>query len=264
LSLQGDTLACSSHEGVTIFDLDAPPAPPTCIAPTPALELGAAPLVAFLGDLVSYPVIAESSAGACTIAGVNVQFASPLNGGGYSAFVNVALPPGATFAGPLPATGTPAATQFSWIPGSNGQIGLWRFTYVLRDEFEQEVTCAVDVEVRECLMLVGLIPTCVDLGTGDRLLVVPLFVFPILGNAVPHLHVPHEAALVGLDVFVQVGMWNPIAFPSNPLQMSNRLHYRIGLDVVNDGNGSGLVIAPDPGAVHPGGVLKVTLGMAPN
>jgi hypothetical protein len=120
------------------------------------------------------------------------------------------------------------------------------------------------VEVRECLLLVGIAKADVDLGGGDRLLVEPFFVLPILSEAVPHLTVPNDPLFVGLDVYAQAVMWNPVAFPSNPLQMSNRLHYRIGVDVANDGNGSGLVIAPDPGAVHPGGVLKVTLGMAPN
>jgi hypothetical protein len=247
-----------------LFDLGFEVPPPTCVAPTPSLEQGFAELPVYFGGTAMFDAAALSDFGLCTITGVAVAYAAPKNGGGFHPFVPAALPPGAMHTPSLPVTGAPATTQFAWTPNANNQVGQWRFTYTLVDEFEQESTCSVVVEVRECLLLVGIAKADVDLGGGDRLLVEPFFVLPILSEAVPHLTVPNDPLFVGLDVYAQAVMWNPVAFPSNPLQMSNRLHYRIGVDVANDGNGSGLVIAPDPGAVHPGGVLKVTLGMAPN
>jgi hypothetical protein len=247
---------------VYAFDIDS--LPPFCIPPTPAVEAGALEMPVYFGAVATYPVVASGDFGACTITDVSVSFAAPKNGGGFHPFVPAALPPGATQTPSLPVTGAPATTQFAWTPNANDQVGQWRFTYTLLDEFGQESSCSVVVEVRECLLLVGIAKADVDLGGGDRLLVEPFFVLPILSEAVPHLTVPNDPLFIGLDVYAQAVMWNPVVFPSNPLQMSNRLHYRIGVDVTNDGNGSGLVIAPDPGAVHPGGVLKVTLGMAPN
>jgi hypothetical protein len=250
--------------GAALFDLGFQVPPPTCVTPTPSLEQGFAELPVYFGGTAMFDVAALSDFGLCTITDVAVAYAAPKNGGGFHPFVPAALPPGATHTPSLPVTGAPATTQFAWTPNANNQVGQWRFTYTLLDEFGQESSCSVVVEVRECMLLVGLAPANIDLGGGDRLLVEPFFLLPILSEAVPHLAVPNDPLFIGLDVYAQAFMWNPVVFPSNPLQMSNRLHYRIGVDVANDGNGSGLVIAPDPGAVHPGGVLKVTLGMAPN
>lgn len=77
-------------------------------------------------------------------------------------------------------------------------------------------------------------------GAMDRAYVVPTFVHPVLMESIPKLWIPDEPALVGIDVYSQIVMYNSHDFPGDPLKVSNAICYTIGGGAKKFGQGSGI------------------------
>jgi len=122
---------------------------PTCLAPTPAIELGAEPVEGEIGALVTYQVVAISNdivgTPAVTITGVTAEHANAV-GSTCGTFFPAPVPIGVVHTLALPVSGQPAQTTFSWTPTA-GEAGCWRFAYTLRDQNGLTHTCTVDVHV---------------------------------------------------------------------------------------------------------------------
>jgi hypothetical protein len=117
------------------------------------------------------------------------------------------------------------------------------------------VTASKDVDKTACLLMVGLFPRHQSLGGTDYLYVDHLFWVNVTEAQVPTFTIPNLPSLVGMDVFMQVGMHNVHAFPTNAVQMSNGLRVRIGDQWSVFGGPSG-IWAWVEGSVQPGGSFK--------
>ena len=81
----------------------------------------------------------------------------------------------------------------------------------------------------ECFLLAGFQKTDKLVNGGDHLLVKPLKIWPMTSQAdMPVLQVPTDPAFVGLHLYLQVYMDNPVDYPKRPLQAveRSRLHHR--------------------------------------
>jgi hypothetical protein len=135
------------------------------------------------------------------------------------------LPPGATMNPPLPLTGQPATSQFSWTP-SGGQVGTFDVTFTTTDQLGNTVSCSTTITIAECHQLIG-----AGGGSSNVTLFGQLFhtdlsgvrrSWPVTIPRRPSLVVPQ---LVSGQVrfSVQTVMHNPQVFPANPDQWSRRL-----------------------------------------
>ncbi|HEX5050755.1 MAG TPA: FG-GAP-like repeat-containing protein [Planctomycetota bacterium] len=166
---------------------------------------------------------------------VNVCDANPLDTVTLSA---LGTPAGATYAPVLPALGNPVGATFSWTP-TGSQVGTFVITFTALDSTGLSSTCSVTIVVAECFLLVGVEQTSIPIPSGDILLTNPLLLAPVTLTQIPVYGIPSNAALFGMHVYVQVGMFNPIAFPADPLRMSNGVDFMLG--------GAGSVYGPSSG-----------------
>jgi hypothetical protein len=130
------------------------------------------------------------------------------------------LPAGATLTPSLPAAGNPVCTTLNWTPTS-AQVGSTTITFTATDANERTTTCQVTVLTAECHMVFGL-------GTGNTQIILfgQLFgtqlseirrSFPVTMEdhpALPWVALPQT-------FFVQVLMYNPLVFPTNPDQWTS-------------------------------------------
>lgn len=136
------------------------------------------------------------------------------------------LPATATQTPPLPLSdvgpNATAASVFSWTPVA-GEEGTYVITYTGTDQLGQVATCTVVLEVAECYLFLGLQAANFPLGPDpdDTVLVAPLTWWPVTTVSIPELTIPNSSFLLNLEIFTQVGMFNPTVFPTNPLQLSN-------------------------------------------
>lgn len=119
---------------------------------------------------------------------------------------------------------------------------------VLADD--QTSVCALkDLQDTLCKLLVGMSPASLQLPDGDVLLLDHLWsVQDVTMSLVPTFAVPNDASLVGARLHFQVGMYNEVVFPNDPLQLSNGVELVVGsgwkkygptttMDLWLDGNG---------------------------
>ncbi|MFN3242215.1 MAG: choice-of-anchor I family protein [Planctomycetota bacterium] len=83
----------------------------------------------------------------------------------------------------------------------------------------------------ECFLFIGLQEGALPFGpeVDDVLRVAPILIYPVSTSNIPVLPIPNDTNLIGSTVSAQVGMNNPIVFPSNPLQLSNGWRLVLGL-----------------------------------
>ncbi len=239
------------------------PVTPTCVAPTPSLELNNGTQTVMIGSPISHPVIAQASHGGVgqtvTITGVTVE-RTPSQTTCAAAFSATTFPSNATLNSPIPVTGQPASLTFDWTP-DNSQISCWRFTYELVDDLGVTGSCTIEIEVVECFLIIGLEAAMTPIG-GDMLLVNPLLVKPMTLANLPTLEIPNIQALVGYRVFVQAALYNPEVFPNDYLKFSHGLEFEIGGGVDSYGSASGLTVSAIGNGVGPGDTLSVNFGIA--
>ncbi len=128
-----------------------------------------------------------------------------------------------------------------------------------------EVRVVVDptteVASGECMLLLGLSPMSMPLPFGgqDTLLVDPIGAYLVTISGVPVFPVPSVPGLAGAHIYFQVYMNNPVAFPLDPVQMSNGLDVTLGIGTQSYGAGSGIRLwALEPPAL--GGVVRMNFG----
>jgi hypothetical protein len=122
---------------------------PTCISPTPAIELGFAPLTADPGDTVAFDVLSvsngEGAFAQATIAGVRAERA-PSASTGCGSFATVPLPAAVQHTPGLPVMGQPATVGLTWTP-IEADAGCWHFVYELSDETGKTASCTIAIHV---------------------------------------------------------------------------------------------------------------------
>lgn len=95
---------------------------------------------------------------------------------------------------------------------------------------DQTSVCATkDLQDTACKLLVGFTQANLPLPSGDVLLLDDLWaVFEVTMSQVPTFTIPSDPALAGVSVCFQVGMYNEVVFPQDPLQLSNGVCLTIG------------------------------------
>ena len=101
--------------------------------------------------------------------------------------------------------------------------------------------------VAECWLVFGTRPTEIVIKKVHVLLTMPYMICPVTLDSMPILFVPKDPAVIGIHFFAQVYMFNPTAFPSDPIKLSNGLDIEIGVGCAPYGPSSGLTLwAPVP------------------
>lgn len=108
---------------------------------------------------------------------------------------------------------------------------------------------AVHIEQKQCVALcvwgIGFTKTNLVISNGlpgplDRQYVEPVWVFHVLQNQIPQIHIPNVPALVGAELYTQVLMYNPTEFPNDPIKVSNALMYKLGMGTAKYGTATGI------------------------
>jgi len=92
----------------------------------------------------------------------------------------------------------------------------------------------------ECFLFLGDDQVAIPFANGDTLLTLPLMMFPVTLDDIPVFQIPDSPALLGLTVYFQVYMNNPIVFPDDPYKMSNGMAVQIGNAYTPYGTGTGM------------------------
>jgi hypothetical protein len=193
---------------VTICYTYVPNVPPVFQPPTP--DCGAT-LMASLGVPVTFTVCAGD---------VDPNDTVTLSG---------TLPTGATTTPALPFTGNPACVTVNWTPAGN-QTGTSTFSFTAVDSHLRTASCQINVLVAECYQFLG------RGGAGSNLIVggtyfptyvsTVRFIWPVTMVSLPSVAIPNIPT--GQYQFsMQTMMHNPLVFPGNPDQWSNRLRVTV-------------------------------------
>jgi hypothetical protein len=216
---------------------------PVCELPMPALELGAGPQVGEVGSTVNHEIRAIATNGMAgehvTVTGVAVT----KNG------LSVGMPAGVSITPALPVTGQPALSTFSWTPAAS-EVGSWMFVYSLLDQLGAPGIGTVRIDVAtggtegvDAFLLLSSAPAFVDLGGGDSLLVDFAHVqwWVVHENEIPDFPIPDDPAFIGFQGYFQVGIYDPVHFPLDPIKSSNGLHVTVGVSSIESyGPASGI------------------------
>ncbi len=197
---------------------------PLGVAPFPSCEINPpGPFTAIVGQPIQFTVMG-----------------SDVNPADMVTLTATGLPPSATLNPPLPQTGNPVSTMFSWTP-MNGDVGDHTILFKVIDSFGLETVCEVMISVTECYLYVGISPTSQPVHEpNDLLFVQPLVVIPVTQETMPVFQIPNDPSLIGLHLYSQVGMHNPSVYPNDPIQMSNGLDIVISGSSAAYGQGSGI------------------------
>lgn len=115
-----------------------------------------------------------------------------------------------------------------------------------------------------CLLYLGLEPVAEVLPGGeptDLLYTNPSWAFPVLLDSIPSFHVSNSPALMGVRLYFQVVMINPIDFPEDPVKTSNGLEIILGRAVKTYGEGSGMQLWLPSNDPSLGQALKVAFSI---
>ena len=218
---------------------------PVCELPMPALELGAGPQITTVGAAFSHPIraIATNGLGGEQVIVTSVTVSK--NGSPAAMPINGAIVPA------LPVTGQPALATFNWTADST-QTGTWTFVYHLIDQLGLTGVGTVQVDVSgggnddvEAILLASPAPDAVYVGSGDWLLIdfSQAIWFIVTPTDIPDWSIPDDPSLLGQDVYLQVGIYDPVTFPSDPVKTSNGLHVVIGVsNITSYGTASGITL----------------------
>ena len=173
------------------------------------------------------------------------------------------MPTGATMTPPLPISGNPVSSRFSWTPDLT-QLGFHSVTFRAKDRGGLTEDCTVRIRVdSECFLAYGMNRGDSSLGGNDKLFVDPasiFFIAPVTEWQRPSLNIPNDPQLLDLHIIAQVLMNNSWAFPNDPLKCSHGLDIRIGTGATPFGQHSGLWIDMSQPPML-GGILRVRFGM---
>jgi len=128
---------------------------------------------------------------------------------------------------------------------------------------DQTSVCATkDLQDTACKLLVGFQQTFVPLPSGDVLLLDDLWnVYEVTMSQVPTFAIPNDPAIVGLSVCFQVGMYNEVVFPDDPLQLSNGVCLTVGSGWTSYGSSADMDLwLSGPG--HPGSTVTPGFSIA--
>ena len=150
------------------------------------------------------------------------------------------VPGGAGHMPALPVMGSsPVSSDFSWTPGS-GDVGTHTIVYTVSDGLDS-TTCTVLLTVAECHLVIGR-------GVGSESFTIGGYTFPtqlrgifathqVTLDDIPHFEVPRSKVRgkggrrKPIDEWaVQVVMFNPQVFPTNPEQSTRGMRVRFWSD----------------------------------
>ena len=108
-----------------------------------------------------------------------------------------------------------------------------------------------------CLLMLGFDDAYVPLGGVDYLLTQPNLIWSVTQVTCPDINIPNNPQLMGMHVYLQVAMYNEVAFPSDPLQLSNGVDVEIGGDWTIYGSAGDILLwlnqdTPVGGVIDPG------------
>jgi hypothetical protein len=113
----------------------------------------------------------------------------------------------------------------------------------------------------ECWLMAGLRPTAMPIG-NDTLLVEPLAMFEMSTVQLPVINVPNQPGLIGVSVYVQGFLYNPLYYPTDPIKLSAGIEFKIGVETKTYGVGSGLGMWPIGSIVaQPGGKIEIDFSL---
>jgi hypothetical protein len=107
----------------------------------------------------------------------------------------------------------------------------------------------VHIEQKACVALcvwgIGYQKTDIVISTGmpgpiDRQYIQPVWIYHVLQNQIPEIHIPNIPALIGAELYTQVLMFNPTEFPNDPIKVSNALMYKLGMGTAKFGTATGI------------------------
>jgi hypothetical protein len=113
------------------------------------------------------------------------------------------------------------------------------------------VVASKNVDKTACILMVGLWPANHHLGSTDYIYVDRALMFNVTEAVTPTFTVPNIPSLIGMDIYMQVGMHNAHAFPTNAIQMSNAIKVTIGQGWSVYGGATGIWHWID-GSIQPG------------
>jgi hypothetical protein len=132
------------------------------------------------------------------------------------------LPAGAAMTPPLPASGNPVCSTFTWTPAGD-QVGTFNVVFTAVDGHGRSQSCTVQVLAAECHLLVG-----GGFGSSQQTIFGHLYdtqlsglrrFWPVTMTDMPSFAVSQLPAVMHL----QVVMHNPLVFPQNPSQWSQTM-----------------------------------------
>jgi hypothetical protein len=88
-------------------------------------------------------------------------------------------------------------------------------------------------------------PDSLSLGNGDWLLVdfSQAEWFVVQTDDIPDFSIPDNPLFVGIHFYLQIGLYNPVMFPGDPLKTSNGLEVVIGTSTLTSyGTASGITL----------------------
>lgn len=176
------------------------------------------------------PSVCGTTLGASVGAPFTVTFAArDINPGDIVTLTASGVPSGATFSPSLPTMGNPVSSTLGWTPSSS-DTGTHTVIVTATDISGNQTTCNVTINVAECHFLIGR-------GGGsqqvtlfghqyDTQLASVRMTWPVTMLDRPSLRVPMHLSSP-LHFSCQTLMYNPVVFPTNPSQWSNRLRVTI-------------------------------------
>lgn len=148
------------------------------------------------------------------------------------------LPPGSTVTPALPASGNPICVTFNWTPGPT-DTGNFVIVFTATDSHGATDVCTFQLMVAECHQLFGLQAGNQQFNIFGHLYSTYLGsmtrFFPVTRESIPNFQIPHAHQGGGLEYYpapfyVQVVMFNPQMFPTNPEQWSRGLRVQPNAD----------------------------------
>jgi hypothetical protein len=132
------------------------------------------------------------------------------------------LPPGATLTPTLPTSGNPACTTFNWTP-ANSDVGTHTVSFLATDTHFRTATCSFTITIAECHMLfasnTGSASYTIFGHLYDTQLAGVRRWYPVTMEDNPSF----PFRIMPPTCYVQVVMYNPPVFPTNPSQWSHAL-----------------------------------------
>ncbi len=132
------------------------------------------------------------------------------------------VPAGMTFTPPLPASGNPICVTVDWTPTA-AQVGNFAVVFTVTDTHQRSTVCTVNIAIAECHLLISGGP-----GNASATVFGHLYNTQLAG-----LRSSFPVTLVDMPSFswdqlpqtltVQVVMYNPEMFPTNPDQFSQAM-----------------------------------------